>query len=846
MKNKLLKYIKHAFGAVEVILLITVVAVLATFTVITIDQAKKKPVTYTETETVYVKDNADYLTINAINSQLKNKSSQTVHETIKYLETKGYAIDKLTPQDKSFEFVYLQKENVFGILENKKVIYPEANATNEITPNIWRFTSKSPNSVSDQYSYYLLDNCEGSVNVGGGVDVGNNEDITTINHTNTKYKGTVLIRTDSLATSLNIRSTLGSIMHFGTAGEANIEKVSFSGFYEYGKISSLKITSGKIVVKNGGFIDFTYVLRPNVGLVQDGGFIEEACCVSIYEDESNPYGYNNVNVDNGGNVYIEYINSSTLTNYTKDELIEKGDSKVESSLSKLSFEGVIARKEGLKQLFTLENFAKKTNSGSSFKDATVELLGDVDLKSVSNWTPINGFKGVFDGKGHTIRNLNITSSAPNTALGLFGKVSDGAVVKNVSLSCFNISSSGENTNVGGLVGQVDENAIIENVSIDEGSTISGGNVGGVVGACSYSIEEGIVSITNCSVSAKLIGNMVGGFISRILNLEYGYEIQKSTTIIKDSIFNGQILASAGKNNWAAGLIAYVSGGDYNSKVMVSNTNVVSNGNIKSASGNITCAIFGSTTRYHLNNLTVNDEEIISPLALSGIQVSDTLVVAINQKLFSVTFGSSEALKNLPESLSDEKAILASEDMKFLGINGEFHENEENLGAFTTDVWYEIINVNLTEEEDFEFALGDEYQYVGIDPSKMFEGVEGKIQRKRYIAGHDELEDKDIFKFDFFRFVEPSTTEEDGWMDKLQLTEGWYYDDPTEFVDQDKYEITSFYLEDRENPENSQDEQLRHKIHIPDDENEEEHNMEEPSSEQEEIIEKTKIYVVTLK
>ena len=689
-----------------------------------------------------------------------------------------------------------------------------------------------------------MDNCEGSVSVGGGVDVGNNEDITTITHINTKYNGTVLIRTDSLATSLNIRSSLGSILHFGTAGEAYIEKVSFTGFYEYGKISSLKIASGKIIVKNGGFIDFTYVLRPNVGLVQDGGFIEEACCVSTDEDESNPYGYNNVNVNNGGNVYIEYINSATLTNYTAEELIEKGDSKVESSLSKLSFPGVIARKEGLKQLFTLENFAKKTNSGSSFKDATIELLGDVDLKSVSNWTSINGFKGVFDGKGHTIRNLNITSSAPNTALGLFGTVSDGATVKNVRLEGFNISSSGANTNVGGLVGEVDENAIIENVSIDEGSTISGGNVGGVVGACSYSIEEGIVSLTNCSVSAKLIGNMVGGFISRVLNLEYGYEIQKSTTIIEESVFDGQILASNGKNNWAAGLIAYVSGGDYNSKVMVSNTNVLSDGNIKSASGNITCAIFGSTTRYHLNNFTVNDEEVISPLSLSGIQVSDTLVVAINQKLFSVTFGSSENLKNLPKTLSNEKAILASPDMKFLGINGEFHENEENLGAFTTDVWYEIINVNLTEEEDFEFALGDEYQYVGIDPSKMFENVEGQLQRKVYVAGFDEVNDQDIYKFDFYRFVETGTTEEDGWFNHLELGKGEYFDDPREFVDLNLYEITTFYLGESNLPdqddEDNTNSENRHLTALLEDNNEQDNNGEEETFD---IEEKILIYLV---
>ncbi|MDR2082305.1 MAG: hypothetical protein LBP35_01520 [Candidatus Ancillula trichonymphae] len=54
------------------------------------------------------------------------------------------------------------------------------------------------------------------------------------------------------------------------------------------------------------------------------------------------------------------------------------------------------------------------------------------------WTPIggvNGFSAVFDGKGHTIKNVKVRSSETSSALGagLFGVLSETAVVKNLGV-----------------------------------------------------------------------------------------------------------------------------------------------------------------------------------------------------------------------------------------------------------------------------------------------------------------------------------------------------------------------------------------------------------------------------
>lgn len=101
----------------------------------------------------------------------------------------------------------------------------------------------------------------------------------------------------------------------------------------------------------------------------------------------------------------------------------------------------------------LEEFRNGVNSGSIlWAFANVSLKNDIDCSGISSWTPIgNGtftptesgtvsatwtepaFKGVFDGKNHAIKNLNMTGSpATYTPYGLFG-ILYKATVKDLTL-----------------------------------------------------------------------------------------------------------------------------------------------------------------------------------------------------------------------------------------------------------------------------------------------------------------------------------------------------------------------------------------------------------------------------
>ena len=98
------------------------------------------------------------------------------------------------------------------------------------------------------------------------------------------------------------------------------------------------------------------------------------------------------------------------------------------------------------------------NAGNDTTGVRFILDNDIDLSSVSNFTPIgtssNKFKGTFYGNGHTISNLTINSSSGYT--GLFG-YTDGATIQDLGVVDAEITSTEYYT--GGLVGDCSNSTI---------------------------------------------------------------------------------------------------------------------------------------------------------------------------------------------------------------------------------------------------------------------------------------------------------------------------------------------------------------------------------------------------
>ena len=150
----------------------------------------------------------------------------------------------------------------------------------------------------------------------------------------------------------------------------------------------------------------------------------------------------------------------------------------------------------------LMNIAKLVNGGKT--DINITLDKDIDLTG-KEWTPIgtgysNKYTGTFDGGGHTIKGLTVTTN--DQFVGLFGSIGYAGTVKNVMMEDVQITSNRSSGFAGGVAGYSD--GTIENCSVS-GSVSGTVYVGGVVG-----VQIG-GSITGCSSSATVKGTVdVGG------------------------------------------------------------------------------------------------------------------------------------------------------------------------------------------------------------------------------------------------------------------------------------------------------------------------------------------------
>ena len=172
----------------------------------------------------------------------------------------------------------------------------------------------------------------------------------------------------------------------------------------------------------------------------------------------------------------------------------------------------------------LVNGTAKDKNGSkiseNFNDKTVELDNDIDLSGYS-WTPIglgNGpvFQGTFDGGGHRIKGLFVTSNMQYA--GLFGYLKGGTVQKvQVEGSIDATYTSGGNFFVGGIVGYLEGAGTVSNclskVDVTATSSNKAVSAGGVVG---FAVSGSKINLCwnegSVQVTGVVVGSAVGGVV----------------------------------------------------------------------------------------------------------------------------------------------------------------------------------------------------------------------------------------------------------------------------------------------------------------------------------------------
>ena len=211
------------------------------------------------------------------------------------------------------------------------------------------------------------------------------------------------------------------------------------------------------------------------------------------------------------------------TSYTKEYNITAG--------LNLDGEGTEESPYIIETVAQLCKFKDEVNGGNSYSGVYFSLSNNLDLSEVS-WTSIgdgtNSFNGFFDGGGHKITNVSVTSIGNGIATGLFGNVS-GTIrnlgVEDIEINIDNTSGATRVTYAGGLVGNLKTGGVIDRCYVKDFSitntsnankiSYSGGLVGQVTSSENPSISNSYVLNFTYDTAVSDEDSYVSGLIGRI-------------------------------------------------------------------------------------------------------------------------------------------------------------------------------------------------------------------------------------------------------------------------------------------------------------------------------------------
>ena len=234
----------------------------------------------------------------------------------------------------------------------------------------------------------------------------------------------------------------------------------------------------------------------------------------------------------------------------------------------------------------LAGLAEIVNGGNTMAGKTIYLDADLDLAG-HEWRSIGigsnhalFFGGTFDGQNHYITNLTSRSSADRH--GLFGVLSDGALVQNLNVLDADIYSANDHLVEGILADWANGSTVLNCYTSGRVESAAGDKMlGGLVGQCTWGSQ-----IIGCGSDAVVVStystencDTVGGLIGQ-------WENSSADSLISDCWFNGSV--SCGYIDSAVGGILGANFDFYSQPgVTIRNCLAVSN--------NFTCAEPGNIT-----------------------------------------------------------------------------------------------------------------------------------------------------------------------------------------------------------------------------------------------------------
>ena len=387
----------------------------------------------------------------------------------------------------------------------------------------------------------------------------------------------------------------------------------------------------------------------------------------------------------------------------------------------------------------LAKFSKMVNNALVAAGSTFVLTNDIDLADYQDgegWYSIGGstggftnpFTGIFDGNGHTIKNLYINTNS--ACRGLFGYVKD-AVIKNVGIESGNITGGMHTGGLVGIIGFDGTTSTIYNCFSKANVHTTNCTVGGVAGyACATVNIEGCYSTANLSGNCWFMGGIVSGnegtlnlkdtfFVGNIINggdnstnIFTGGLVGcfRGNSSIENSFVTGSISCTSNQNSNCGGLVGGSQGGSIKNCYFsgtISNNNGYTGGIIGECSASVKNSYFegsistntsrgcGGIVGYHyMGNIIIDSNAVLGEMNAStkcGIFVGEARATTKTTN----SFYDSKILAGIPfvgNSVQfDEKEIKDIRSSSNIQIQAEIHAN--NISAINIDTYFTLGNFN---------------------------------------------------------------------------------------------------------------------------------------------------------
>ncbi len=399
-------------------------------------------------------------------------------------------------------------------------------------------------------------------------------------------------------------------------------------------------------------------------------------------------------------------------------------------------------------------------------NADYVLANDIDASDTGDWNDGEGFlpigdefdigefTGTFDGQGHSITGLYINRTSSD--IGLFGRIGEGAVIRDVSLIDVDITGYGD---VGGLIGQNNE-GLVQDIHIS-GYVRGESTVGGLIG---YNwagiVEDSSVTADVYGIDAFSLWGTVGGLIG----YNYMGTVERSyatgDVIAEDGVqIGGLIGANRGSfANEVEVLSSYATGRvigredvggliGWNAELATLN-DVYSVGDV---TGNENVGGLIGSNEGHLNTVSnaystgkVSGEESVG--GLIGFIDDDAIVE--NSFWDSDTSEQSESMGGTPKTTEEMKDVATFTDLSTDGLDEpwDFVDNPNDDSGFKeiwdidgrTNVGYPYLTQEIVEEIELP-VLDITHPFDGQTIYSTEVVVEWETEQGTYPISHHEIQ-----------------------------------------------------------------------------------------------------------